>query len=178
MTKNNDTHFNKAPLRKAEFFNPPNDLKNKIGNGGLSEDILSKAQALLENNTIEFGPLGEMYLDSIMKGIEQARTPAAGADQEKIIEAILIPAMQLKSNGGMFHYNLVTQIGDLFIRFLESIATIDTDAFEIIIAFHTTLRAIILGRIKGDGGQRGEALQQALVDACHRYFDKASEKNN
>ena len=55
----------------------PNTLKAKVGSGGLSEDILNKAQALLENNTVDFQPLAEMYLTALMKGIDIAK---GGAD--------------------------------------------------------------------------------------------------
>ena len=171
MTDNID-HYSMKPRRKAEFFNPPNHLKLKVGTGGLTENILNKAQALLESNTVDFTPLAEMYLDAMLKGVEQARTPIPELDRETIIGAILFPGMQLKANGGMFHYQLVTRIADHFIQFMEVIESVDPDALEIILAFHTTIRAIILGKIKGDGGKRGEELMDALTDACHRYFEK------
>ena len=59
-------HFDQVPRRKAEFIKPPNILKAKVGSGGLSEDILNKAQLLLENNTVDFQPLAEIYLNSLM----------------------------------------------------------------------------------------------------------------
>lgn len=170
------THYSKTPKRKAEFFVPPNRLKAKVGKGGLTEDILDKAQALLEENTIDFRPLGEMYLDSMMKGTEQARTPPPNLNDEHIIAAILFPAMQLKANGGMFHYTLITQVADRLVQFLEVIDTVDGDALEIVMAFHTTMRAILLGQIKGDGGPRGAALMKALIEACYRYFEKHPQK--
>ena len=173
LIKNPDApHFNQSPRRKAEFHMPSNQLKLKVGNGGLSEDILNKAQALLESNTVDFRPLGEMYLDALTKGIEQARTPPRDMEIEHVISAMLYPTMQLKANGGMFHYPLITSIADKLIQFLEVIATVDAEALEIILAFHTTMRAILLGQIKGNGGMRGAELMQALVDACYRYFEK------
>lgn len=175
MAHEDSPHFSTKPtppLSGADFISPPNYLKTKVGHGGLTEDILHKAQALLETSTIDFVPLAEMYLDALMKGIEQARTPSPDLDNETIISGILFPGMQLKSNGGMFHYHLVTHIADRFVQYMEALESIDSDALEIIIAFHTTIRAIILGRIKGDGGQRGDELMKALVDACHRYFEK------
>lgn len=166
-------HYNMKPLRNAEFITPPNHLKLKVGSGGLTENVLSKAQALIENNTVDFAPLAEMYLDAMMNGIEQAKEPA-GLDKEHVIASILFPGMQLKANGGMFRYQLVTQIADKFIQFMEVVKDLDEPAIEIIQAFHTTIRAIILGRIQGDGGKRGEELMSALVDACTRYFEKKS----
>lgn len=172
MTDDPHYHYKMPPKRNAEFFTPPNPLKLKVGSGGLSEDILNKAEALLQNNSMEFSPLAEMYLDAMMKGIEQARTPPEGLDNETIIAAILFPGMQLKANGSMFHYDLITQISDRFIQFMEVIDTVDNEALEIILAFHTTIRAVLLGRIKGDGGKRGDDLMNALIAACYRYFEK------
>ncbi len=165
-------HFNQIPKRKAEFIKPPNNLKKKVGSGGLSDNILNKAQALLEKNTIDFQPLAEMYLNSIMKGIDNAKNAPPDSDTEALIAQILYPAVQLKANGGMFHYNLVTKMADKFVQFMEVIEKPDIEALEIVLAFHTTIRAVILGKIKGDGGSHGEDLIRALDEACIRYFDK------
>ncbi len=165
-------HYNQPTKRKAEFIKPPNTLKAKVGYGGLSDDILNKAQALLENNTVDFVPLAEMYLESLMKGIELAKNAGPDVENELIIAHMLYPGMQLKANGGMFHYALVTKIGDKLIQFLEVINEPDIEATEIVLAFHTTLRAVVLGRIKGDGGKHGAELLTALNDACMRYFEK------
>ncbi len=167
-----DQHYNQAPRRKAEFIKPPNTLKVKVGSGGLTEEILDRAQALLENNTVDFLPLGEMYLNTLMKGIEAAKNAGREDDKEYIISSMLYPAMQLKANGGMFHYPLVTSIADHLIQFLEVIETADIEAVEIVLAFHTTIRAVVLGRIKGDGGKHGTELTKALTDACMRYFSR------
>lgn len=171
-----DTHFNQTPVRKAEFINPPNILKSKVGSGGLSQNILTKAQTLLENNTVDFRPLGEMYLDQLQEGVDQAAVdlnrPEEERNGEKHIRLMLYPSMQLKANGGMFHYDLVTTIGDKLVQFLEVIERPDIEALEIVQAFHTTIRAVLLGKIQGSGGRYGAELVQALDDACHRYFEK------
>lgn len=164
--------YNQKPRRKAEFIKPPNFLKSKVGSGGLSEEILDKAQALLENNTVDFLPLAEMYLSSVMKGIEAAQNAEHKADNEYIISMMLYPGMQLKANGGMFHYPLVTEIADRMIQFLEAIETPDIDAVEIIVAFHTTMRAVVQGKITGMAGNYGAELLTALDAACRRYFEK------
>jgi len=163
-------HFNQKPRRKAEFIKPINILRSKAGYGGLDEDILSKAQALLENNSVDFLPMAEMYLSGMMRGIERARNPAPGESEEILIAGMLYPTMQLKANGGMFRYPLVTRIGDKLIQFLEVIEATDKDAIEIVLAFHTTMRAVLMGRVIGSGGKHGDELMQALEAACLRYF--------
>lgn len=171
-------HYNQKRKRKAEYIKPPNTLKAKVGSGGLSDQILEKAQALLENNSVDFQPLAEMYLGSMINGIEFANRPENKADKEEIISSMLYPAMQLKANGGMFHYPLVTKISDKLVQFLEVIDTPDIDAVEIVLAFHTTIRAVVLGKITGTGGRHGEELIAALDEACMRYFEKYPENRS
>jgi hypothetical protein len=166
------SHFNQAKRRRAEFIRPPNVIKSKVGTGGLSEEILEKAQTLLEKNTVDFQPLAEMYLANLMKGIETAKAHEYDSDPEHVVSMMLYPAVQLKANGGMFKYELVTKIADKLIQFLEVIRHADIEAVEIVLAFYTTLRAIITGRITGGGGRHGTELLKALNDACTRYFEK------
>lgn len=172
-TDENIRYYNQKRLRKAEFVMPPNSLKAKVGSGGLSDSIIDKAQRLLENNTIDFQPLAEMYLSSLKSGINRGKEAGAKDDKEHIISAMLYPAMQLKANGAMFHYPLVTKIADRLVHFLEVIADLDIDAIEIVLAFHTTIRAVVMGRITGDGGTHGQDLFDALDEACMRYFERA-----
>ena len=174
----NAQHYNRTPVRKAEFIRPPNTLKQKVGKGGLSDDILDKAQKLLEENTVDFEPLANMYMTSLSNGIDMAKGFAPSDDIEEIIATMLYPAMQLKANGGMFNYPLVTRIADKLIQFLEVIVEPEIEAVEIVLAFHTTLTAVVQGKVKGDGGKNGDELLQALTDACMRYFEKHPETLN
>lgn len=165
-------HYNQEPRRKAEYLRPPNTLKAKVGSGGISDAILDKAQALLENNVVDFQPLAEIYLQSLMKAIETAQKNHDKQDHETLIAAMIYPAIQLKANGGMFHYPLITTMADRLIQYLEVIVEPDLDAVEIVLAFHTTLRAVIMGRVVGNGGRHGQELLAALNDACMRYFER------
>ncbi len=165
-------HFNQAPRRKAEIVRPPNTLKAKVGSGGISDAILDKAQALLENNVVDFQPLAEMYLQTLMKAIESAQAQSDKEQGEEQIASMLYPAVQLKANGGMFHYPLITVMADRLIQYLEVIVEPDLDALEIVLAFHTTIRAVVMGRVTGNGGRHGQELLNALNDACMRYFER------
>lgn len=171
-------HFSQSPRRKAEFIRPPNMLKAKVGSGGLSAEIIAKAQVLLENNNVDFLPLGEMYFTSLAGGLERARTRHTVDDNEDLIAGMLYPAMQLKANGGMFHYPLITKMADRLIQFLEVLIEPDEDALEIVLAFCTSMRAVVMGKITGDGGRHGEDLVTALNDACQRYFERYPYNRN
>lgn len=171
--RQNNPHYNQTPRRRAEFIKPPNVLKSKVGSGGLGDEILAKAQALLENNAVDFQPLAEMYLNALTRGIDKCRNPGRRDDPESLIAGMLYPSMQLKANGGMFHYPLVTVIADKLIQYLEVIEEPDDDALEIVLAFHTTIRAIIISKITGNGGRHGVELINALDAACNRYFERS-----
>ncbi|MDH5723517.1 MAG: hypothetical protein OEY94_09380 [Alphaproteobacteria bacterium] len=175
-------HFNQKPKRDAQFITPPNTLKSKVGDGGLTEVILNRAQDLLENNTQDFRPLAEIYLEQMQNGLQSAQNAlTADTDEnknEKLIAQILYPCVQLKANGGMFHYQLVTDIANVFVKFMEVVERLDAETLEIAQAFYTSIKLIINGQIKGDGGPKGKALMDELNSACKRYFEKHKEKIN
>jgi len=166
--------FDRPKRRHAEYIQPPQTLKAKVGSGGLSENILQKAQALIENSKVDFIPLAEMYLDTLEKNIENTyrEVRSGDFDKEYVINSMLYPAIQLKSNGGMFRYPLISSISDHIIRFLEVIDFVDLEVLEIMLAFHASIRAIVAGRIEGDGGEHGVELTKAIHEACLRYLDK------
>ena len=172
-----DTHYQQTPRRKAEFIKPPNLLKDKVGYGGLSDSILQKAQGLIENNKFDFRPEGEKILEAMLFAMTEARRPGERTP-ETIITGILFHAMLLKTNGGMFHYELVTKIADRLVQFLEVVDKLGEPELEIIEGFYTTLRAVFIAEIKGDGGSKGQQLYAALVDACMRYFEKYPQKKD
>lgn len=170
-------HFNRTPRRRAEFIKVPNTLKAKVGSGGLSETVLNKAQKLLEENTLDFTPLANMYLDTLGRGIEVATGYTQDDDTENVMALMIYPAMQLKANGGMFRYPLVTSIADKMIQFLEVLDEPDIEAMEIIMAFHASLKAVISGRVMGDGGESGHELLGALTQACMQYLERHPPQN-
>jgi len=165
-------HYNQKPKREAKFFSPPNILKAKAGSGGISDTILDRAQDLLENHTADFEPLAKIYIKQMTEGIKEAAALGRPTNSEKAIGKILMPCVQLKANGAMFHYPLVTRIADRFVQFVEVVERMDEETIDISYAFLTALNTVISGKIKTDGAAHGEALVEELNGACMRYFEK------
>jgi hypothetical protein len=159
---------NPEKRRTAELIAPPNALKEKAGTGGLDEAVLAKAQAMLEENTVDFAPLALTLLDALAAALEKVRAGSLAA--EAALEAMIYPAMQMKAQGAMFHYALVTEISDVLVNFLETVAAPDADVLEIVSAHRLALHAVVSGRVVDDGGKSGTALRDALLDACNRYY--------
>jgi hypothetical protein len=169
-------HFDYKRRRKADFYNPPNVLKAKVGSGGLDNSILEKAQKLLENHTEDFEPLAEMYLSSLLEAYEEAKNFKIGEDAEGYIGKMIAPAVQLKANGGMFHYPLITSIADVLVNFLEIIEIPDAEVLNIVKGFHNSMHIVIKGRIHSKAGDDGDALIKELEGACERYFRRYPER--
>ena len=164
------TFHDQKKVRVAEIVIPPNRLKSKVGSGGLDDAVLSKAQELLENNTIDFKPIALMLVDVLHEAIADAKSGALKG--EEAIQAMLYPAMQLKAQGAMFHYPLISQIGEILVSFLETIPDVDKDVMDIIVHHKFAVNAVIGSQIKGDGGKLGRELRDALLEACMRYYKR------
>ncbi|MGH1398789.1 MAG: hypothetical protein ACRBCT_06200 [Alphaproteobacteria bacterium] len=164
--------FEREKRREAEFVKPQDTLRKKVGFGGLGDEILNQAQRLLEESTEEFEPLAKLYLDELTQAIEATKNAGPMDDFESFIGMMLHPILHLKAHGAMFNYHLITQIADRLVQFIELIDTPDIEALEIILAFHTTMKAVIAGKITGDGGEHGKNLLAALHEACSKYFKR------
>ncbi len=170
-------HYNQKPRRNAELITVPNILKAKVGSGGLSDKILDRAQDLLESHSEDFTPLAEIYLSRMKEAINAAKSSEIDSNNlEDLITDILVPCVQLKANGAMFNYPLVTRIAGKFAQFMEVVDTLDNQTLDIASAFHATIKIVVAGKIKGDGAAQGNALVHELNNVCMRYFEKNNIK--
>jgi len=160
----------KRPFRNAEFFLPLNTLRTKVGYGGLSDDVLNEAQMLIEYRSDEF-QLGQCLV-GLLDGIKHARNPDPDEDSKTLIEDILIAAVNLKANGGMCGYQLVTRIGARLIEFLEVGGELNKDAIDIVLAFYISMQIVLTRNVTGSSGNNGDHLMQELEAACMRYFQR------
>lgn len=155
-------------IRRAELISPPNRLKEKVGSGGIDEKVLYKAQELLEKNTIHFEPIANMLLDLLSEAIADAKSDATKG--EEALNAMIYPAMQLKAQGSMFHYPLVSDISHILVNFLETVEDVNREVLDIVVAHKMSLKAVLASHLKGDGGKTGKELREALMEACGRYY--------
>lgn len=155
--------------RNAEFFNPPNVLKKKVGSGGVAPDLIAKAESYIENNEQDFHSIAENYfaiLDEASHRVKDGEIKGAEA-----FEAVLYPLSQLKAQGAMFKQPIVTDLAAMLINFLEVIEELDDQAISILMVHKMTLQAVIKKKLPADTqAQQNQTLKNALRDACIRYF--------
>lgn len=159
----------KAP-RKAKFFKPQNALKQKVGTGGLDETILNKAETFISDNTVEFEPIAKKFIHSLAQALKNAEKDTIA--EKKRLQDIVTPVMELKANGGMFRYFLLSDIANVSLNFLESLDSLNKDAIRIAELHYKTMHLIIAKRLSGDGGKEGKALLKELSKASDRYFKR------
>jgi hypothetical protein len=145
-------------------------LQQKAGTGDVDAKKIEKAEHTVQNNNEDFLPIAAEFLDRLELGVARARQD--GISMTEKIAGMTKPVMELKANARMFKYDLVTSLANVMLGFLENIKDLDRDAIEIVAAHHTTLKAIIIKKMKGDGGANGSLLRAELEDACQRYFRK------
>ncbi len=157
--------------KKVRFINPPNRLKTKVGNGGIPQDRIDRAQLLMNDFDANFRPIARKLASNLGKATQDA---IQHIDQNKEFDRdrLVLPIMQLKANGGMFKYSLLTDVADICLQFMESINEYNKEAIDIIKAHENAIQIILKNDLRGDGGQEGYNLVQELHQACTRYFKK------
>lgn len=152
---------------------PPNALKLKVGDGGIPANLLKMGQSFLENNHVDFTPYANNFLEQLKK--IRATLPPPAQDTASTYANILNITMQLKSNGSMFKYHLLTMVSDVLLRFLEKAEknkNFNQDFIDILDVYIKVLSIIITKKLIGNGGVEGVALAQELHNACLRYYKK------
>jgi hypothetical protein len=145
-------------------------LQAKVGSGPLDQKTVDACQEVMDNNDVDFAPLAMEFLDKLSVAIKHAKSD--GADLKTTIQEMAQPVMQLKANAAIFKYDLIGKLANVMLSFLESVRALDKTVIEIVDAHHKTLTAIVLKKMKGDGGTYGVQLEQELKDACLRYLQK------
>ncbi len=159
---------------KGRIYKASKMLQQKVGAGPLNEDDIERMQMAMDSNNVDFAPLGQKFLDELAAALKRARTEDIHFEEKKKI--ITAPVMQLKANAAIFHYHMVGNLANVMLSFLEAIKDMDKDALDIVAAHHTSLNAILLKRMSGDGGEMGDLMVSELKDACARYYAKKKQK--
>lgn len=162
------------PGQSAKIIKANYRLQHKVGAGPLDQNAVKASQNVIENNVVDFQPLGLALLKKLEDGIALASDPAVTMQQMK--DVLTTPVMELKANAAIFHYTLITNLANIVLSFLEAIKIMDVDAINIVSAHSKTLHMIIVRQMSGDGGEAGKQLATELQQACDRYYHKRFAK--
>lgn len=158
------------PKKKAKFHTPQNTLRLKAGYGGMDPKVMDRAEEFIRVNDYDFTTQAKEILDRLDKAVEGVKRDDHRSKEG--INRMVAPIMELKANGAMFKFGLLTDVADIILDFLENTDYLNDDAFEIVDIHRRTFRIIIGSQLRGSGGKQGDVLIKELNDACARYQKK------
>ncbi len=145
-------------------------LQAKVGSGDIDDKRIGKSQTILDSDSTDFAPMAHEILDRLEEALKNV--PASPTNIKAAIQPVTVEVMQIKGNAAMFSYDLVGNLANIVLNFLENLESWDADAHTIVDAHLKTLRVIMNNQMKGDGGEYGQRLTIELRDACQRYANK------
>jgi len=143
-------------------------LQARIGAGSFDQKRVVKAQEKIQNNDIDFTPLIAKYLIELNSALQKYEANDFN-DSEDIIAAFTLPMMQIKANAKFCGYDLVGNLSDIMLVFMESVVDVDQNMIETILIYKKTLHDIMMKQIQGDVKAYGQKIQNELTKACQRY---------
>lgn len=139
-----------------------NSLQNKAGSGGIPSITIKKCQTFLDNNGIDFIPVAESILDRLYTLIEKAQQKEQ--QQSTYYEKILECVMQLKANGKMFQYPLITTLGELVMEHLEQNPTLPERTLIVLGKFCEILTTILQNKLTAVSAQQEKRYRKQITD--------------
>ncbi len=148
---------------KADYL-----LKDKIGSGHVSPEKIKECEKIIDELDYDFAPYAKDILDRLFTCVEKTRANEMALEEAKPEMTDLI--MQIKATAPMCKYDLMGNLANIMLNFLESMETMDQHALEIVSAHHKTLATLINKDMRGDCGAIGEQFEKELTSACERYY--------
>jgi len=172
MTRNSRPGVSGSKVRLYRFRNR---LKEKAGGAQVGSGPGSISVAALAAAEAEFQKMAEDYPDwvqGLLGQMEEHYRRCVGLPERRpaLFKGLNDIAHDLKGQGGTFGYPLVTFIADSLYRFTRPREHYEDEQVAIVRAHLDAIRAVVAGRVKGDGGTIG----RDLIAAMQRAVDKLS----
>ncbi|MDX1736693.1 MAG: hypothetical protein R3261_00545, partial [Alphaproteobacteria bacterium] len=173
-----------SSLRKSKKriweIRKPRNLKQKLatGFGGNGEDgdapfdmaLLDAAEAKVKDMESDYA---DWVTDSIEKLVQAHHRAIEYMDDPKEqavhIETIHSIALELRGQGGIFGYPLMTQFGKSLYDCTEEGTKITAPLLDLVSAHIDLIRVVMGQKIKGDGGRTGQELLNSLREAQDKH---------
>ena len=151
---------------EARVIKASRNLQAKVGTGRVNEDMIAQAQAVMDENTVDFLPVVKPDLDALRKILAvYHKNPEKVPAKDRMSRII----MNIKANAGTFKYELVSTLSAAVLTLLDGIDRLDKKAMRIIDVLYKTVLFITHKQIKGDGGEEGRELADAFAEMCDSY---------
>lgn len=185
---------NEKSLRKdvrAIHFNIPNKLRDKLGPNAMRGDIgldpliIQAAEVRIQSMVGDYTDWVRNYIDEMHQAQESlvvipsqeagAEPSRAAIANRRYIAEISRIAHELRGQGGIFDYPLITAFGKSLYKATSDPTVAVTEAWMRLIGAHIdAIRTVFNNKIKGDGGEVGSSLLNEITKAVQRYKGTAA----
>ncbi|HYD68214.1 response regulator [Azospirillum sp.] len=163
------------------YFEFPNRLGAKIGLNPrdpvptIPAAVLEAAEAEIQSRTGDYSNWIAGEVDALGRNVDRL----VGVDPAQVAElvtAVNRTAHEMRGQGGIFGYPLITLIAKSLYEATRNAATAVTPNEQRLYKAHVdAIRAVMNGRVSGDGGATGQQLLASL-EVAKRKYAKAVEK--
>lgn len=157
-------------MSNPQIIQPPNTLKKaKVGVGPakLDPQKIERAERAIKDMEKDYATWAQADLAALEASLAGLRR---APDSEAARREMFRIALDMKGQGASFGYRLITEIGDLLCKFLESRALPTPFDCDVLAAHVAAMRAVFAQEVRDDGGATGRALiaglQQLIAKAA------------
>lgn len=157
----------------VRFYRFQNRLREKTA--GLSGEQAKIPQEALDKAEQALSKMAEDYPDwvsSLISRLQERHSRCVDTPEKRheFFEEINHISHDMKGQGGTFGYPLITTFADSLYGFtVKKSAEISDNQIELVKSHVDAMRAVIRGRVSGDGGNIGAKLTASLDEAIAKY---------
>ncbi|MBL4639652.1 MAG: hypothetical protein JKY57_03890 [Kordiimonadaceae bacterium] len=157
----------------VRFYRFQNKLREKTaglapGNASIDIEALESAEKALQKMSEDYPD----WVSSIVVKLQEQHGRCVDTPEmrRECFEQINHMAHDMKGQGGTFGYPLITSFADSLYGFtVGPPTTIEDNQVELVKSHLDAMRAVIRGRVSGDGGDIGLKLTESLGAAIEKY---------
>ncbi len=157
----------------VRFYRFKNRLKEKTaglapGKTTISPEALAEAEKALNKMSEDYPD----WVSSLIVKLQEQHGRCVDTPEKRheFFEEINHIAHDMKGQGGTFGYPLITKFADSLYGFtIKRPGEISDNQIELVKSHVDSMRAVIRGRVSGDGGEIGAELSKSLDEAIAKY---------
>lgn len=166
--------MNTTGSKKARTIPASRELQSRVGTGTVNDEVVDRAQDVIESNEVDFAPMARQELDkltAIMKEVQGGERDGVEARQD-----ISLPIMNLKANAATFNYPVISSISGTVLSLIEEFETLNKDLIKIVDNMQKAILVALMQDMKGEPGEAGKVLVKEFQNVCRIYLLKVKEE--
>ena len=157
------------------LFRTPNRLKEKLQGGDFEFSSEFRRRAWQDGD--DYSDWVKETITDLVGAHEEAQNSFGKAEEQMkgAMEKINILAHELRGQGGIFGYPLISEFGKSLYNCTGNSARVTENLLEFVKAHIDGITAVINGNVKGDGGPVGKELLSSLEAAKKKYSGRTGK---